>query len=121
MKIVDIKLGKLSVPLKRPFKTSLRTVNSVEDVIVQIITDTGNIGFGEAPPTGVITGDTTGSIIGAIEDHIRKPLIGLDIENIEEIMLRLDRCIIKNNGAKAAVDIAVYDLYGQLQIGRAHV
>jgi len=114
MKIVDIKLGKLSVPLKRPFKTSLRTVNSVEDVIVQIITDTGNIGFGEAPPTGVITGDTTGSIIGAIEDHIRKPLIGLDIENIEEIMLRLDRCIIKNNGAKAAVDIAVYDLYGQL-------
>lgn len=114
MKIVDIKLGKISVPLKRPFKTALRTVNSVEDVIVQIITDTGNKGFGEAPPTGVITGDTTGSIIGAIEDHISKQLIGMDVENIEEIMSRIDKCIIKNTSAKAAVDIAVYDLYGQL-------
>lgn len=114
MKIVDIKLGKISVPLKRPFKTALRTVNSVEDVIVEIITDTGNKGYGEAPPTGVITGDTTGAIIGAIEDHISKKLIGMDIENIEGIMSTLDGCIIKNTSAKAAVDIAVYDLYGQL-------
>lgn len=114
MKIKDIKIGYISVPLVRPFKTALRTVNSVEDVIVMIETDTGNIGYGEAPPTGVITGDTTGAIISAIEDHIKKSLIGLDIENFEEIMLRLDKSIVKNSSAKAAVDIALYDLYGQL-------
>lgn len=114
MRIKDIKLGHISVPLKKPFKTALRTVNSVEDVIVKITTDTGNIGYGEAPPTGVITGDTTGSIIGAIEDYISKNLIGLEIDNIEEIMLRLDKSIVKNTSAKAAIDIAVYDLYGQL-------
>jgi o-succinylbenzoate synthase len=114
MKITDIQIGHISVPLKRPFKTALRTVYSVEDVIVKVTTDTGNVGYGEAPPTGVITGDTTGSIIGAIEDHIKKHIIGLDIENIEEIMLKLDKSIVKNTSAKAAVDIAVYDLYGQL-------
>ncbi len=70
MKITDIKIGQISVPLKTPFKTALRTVNSVEDIIVEVHTDTGNIGFGEAPPTGVITGDTKGAIIGAIEEHI---------------------------------------------------
>ncbi|KGK89660.1 dipeptide epimerase [Clostridium sp. HMP27] len=114
MKITDIRIGLISVPLKTPFKTALRTVNSVEDVIVEIYTDTGNIGFGEAPPTGVITGDTTGAIIGAIKDHISKTIIGMDIENFEEIMLRLDKCVVKNTSAKAAVDIALYDLYGQL-------
>ncbi|MBE6069509.1 MAG: dipeptide epimerase [Clostridium lundense] len=114
MKITDIRIGLISVPLKTPFKTALRTVNSVEDVIVEIYTDTGNIGFGEAPPTGVITGDTTGAIIGAIKDHISKTIIGMDIENFEEIMLRLDKCVAKNTSAKAAVDIALYDLYGQL-------
>lgn len=114
MKITDIRIGLISVPLKTPFKTALRTVNSVEDVIVEICTDTGNIGFGEAPPTGVITGDTTGAIIGAIKDHISKTVIGMDIENFEEIMLRLDKCVVKNTSAKAAVDIALYDLYGQL-------
>ncbi|MBM7870286.1 o-succinylbenzoate synthase [Clostridium pascui] len=114
MKITDIRIGLISVPLKTPFKTALRTVNSVEDVIVEIYTDTGNIGFGEAPPTGVITGDTTGAIIGAIKDHISKTIIGMDIENFEEIILRLDKCVVKNTSAKAAVDIALYDLYGQM-------
>ena len=113
MKITNIRIGEISVPLKTPFKTALRTVNSVDDIIVEIYTDTGNIGFGEAPPTGVITGDTKGSIIGAIEDHIRKNIIGMDIENLENIMMKLDRSLIKNTSAKAAVDIALYDLYGQ--------
>lgn len=114
MKITDIKVGQISVPLKTPFKTALRTVNSVEDIIVEVHTDTGNIGFGEAPPTGVITGDTKGAIIGAIEEHIKKNIIGMDIENFEEIMIKLDKSLIKNTSAKAAIDIALYDLYGQL-------
>ena len=114
MKITNIKIGRISVPLRTPFKTALRTVNSVEDVIVEIHTDTGNIGFGEAPPTGVITGDTTGAIIGAIEDHIKRVILGMEIENFEDLMLKLQNCILKNTSAKAAVDIALYDLYGQL-------
>ncbi|MBU3188084.1 dipeptide epimerase [Clostridium bowmanii] len=114
MKITDIKIKRISVPLRTPFKTALRTVHSVEDVIVEIHTDTGNIGFGEAPPTGVITGDTTGAIIGAIEDHIKKAIVGMQIENFEDLMLKLQNCVLKNTSAKAAVDIALYDLYGQL-------
>ena len=114
MKIINVEIGYISIPLKRPFKTALRSVDSVEDVIVKITTDTGNKGFGEAPPTGVITGDTRGAIVGAIKEHIKKSIIGMDIENIEGIMKKLDSCIVKNTSAKAAVDIAIYDLYGQL-------
>ena len=114
MKIIEIRIGEISVPLKTPFKTALRTVNSVEDVIIEIHTDTGHIGYGEAPPTGVITGDTKGSIIGALRDHICKNLLGRDVENFEGLMLTLDQCIIGNTSAKAAVDMALYDLYGQL-------
>jgi L-alanine-DL-glutamate epimerase and related enzymes of enolase superfamily len=114
MKITDINLGRISIPLKKPFKTALRTVNNIDDVIVKITTDTGLVGYGEAAPTAVITGDTIGSITGAIEEVIAKQLIGMEIENIEAIMQRLDECIIKNTSAKAAVDIAVFDLYGQM-------
>jgi len=55
MKITAIELGMLRVPLKTPFKTALRTVETVEDVVVLIRTDTGNTGYGEAPATAVIT------------------------------------------------------------------
>lgn len=51
MKITQVRLGRISTPLRVPFKTALRTVNSVEDVIVELHTDTGAVGYGEAPPT----------------------------------------------------------------------
>ncbi len=114
MKITEVRLGKISVPLRVPFKTALRRVDSVEDVIVEIVTDTGHKGYGEAPPTGVITGDTTDAIIGAIRDHISKKIIGLDIDNFEDVIQEVQSSIVHNSSAKAAVDMALYDLYGQL-------
>lgn len=114
MKITDIRAGMISVPLRVPFKTALRSVSSVEDVIVEIHTDTGETGYGEAPPTGVITGDTTGAVIGAVRDHIAPSLIGKDVDEFEDLMKTLNSCILKNTSAKAAVDMALWDLYGQL-------
>lgn len=114
MKITDVRLGMISVPLRVPFKTALRTVNSVEDVVVEIHTDTGAVGYGEAPPTGVITGDTTGAIIGAIQDHIAKNIIGKEVDDFENLLMLVQSCVLKNTSAKAAVDMALWDLYGQL-------
>lgn len=114
MVIKELRLGRISVPLKKPFKTALRTVECVEDVIVELVADDGTVGYGEAPPTGVITGDTTGAIIGAINDHIAKAVIGLPVDNIEEICSRIDAAVVHNSSAKAAVEIAAYDLFGRL-------
>ena len=114
MKITKVRLGTISVPLRVPFKTALRSVNSVEDIIVEIHTDTGHIGYGEAPPTGAITGDTTGAILGALNDHIIKTIVGKDVDDFENLLQSLNKCIVGNTSAKAAVDMALYDLYGQL-------
>ena len=113
MKIVKIETEKVSIPLVTPFKTALRTVDSVNDIVVRITTDDGQSGFGEAPPTGVITGDTQGSILSAIQEFIAPALIGMEIENLDGIMRKLHGCILKNSSAKAAVDMAVYDLFAK--------
>ena len=113
MVIQDIQTGRISLPLRHPFKTALRTVDAVEDVVVRVIADTGETGYGEAPPTAVITGDTLGSIECAVRDFIRPALLGMEIENLDGIMKKLHGCILKNTSAKAAVDMAVYDLYGK--------
>ncbi len=114
MKITDIRFGMLRVPLKTPFKTALRTVEQVEDVVVTIHTDTGHIGYGEAPATAVITGDTHGSIIEAIQKYIAPRILGQDIANLNRITQLVQNALEKNSSAKAAVEIAVYDLFGQL-------
>ena len=114
MKITDIRLGMLKVPLKTPFKTALRTVHEIEDVVVLVETDTGHIGYGEAPATAVITGDIHGSIIEAIRTVIKPKLLGLDISDLNHVTRVIQGCIMKNYSAKAAVEIAVYDLFAQL-------
>ena len=114
MKITDIELRMLRVPLKTPFKTALRTVDTVEDIVVLVRTDSGHTGHGEAPPTAVITGDTHGSIVEAIERHIKPRLIGQDISNLNHICGLIQNSMERNTSAKAAVEIAVYDLWGQL-------
>jgi o-succinylbenzoate synthase len=114
MKITDIRFGMLRVPLKTPFKTALRTVEQVEDIVVTIHTDKGNIGYGGAPATAVITGDTHGSMIEAIHKYIAPRIIGQDIANLNRITQLIQNALEKNSSAKAAVEIAVYDLFGQL-------
>lgn len=113
MKIAKIETSEIMIPLVTPFKTALRTVENVHDVIVRITADTGEEGFGEAPPTAVITGDTLGSIKCAIDDFIAPSLVGMDMDDIDGIMKKLHGCILKNTSAKAAVDMAVYDLFAK--------
>ena len=114
MKITEVRLGMLRVPLKTPFKTALRTVDAVEDIVVAIHTDSGHVGYGEAAATAVITGDTHGSIIEAIDRVIAPRLVGQDIANLNHITRLIQTSLERNTSAKAAVEIAVYDLWGQL-------
>ncbi len=113
MKIARIELGLLRVPLKTPFKTALRTVNQVEDIIVLLHADDGRTGYGGAPATAVITGDTLGSIVDAIRHYIAPRLIGQDVSNLNQLTHAIGQAMERNTSAKAAVEMALYDLWAQ--------
>lgn len=85
----------------------------MDDIVIIVHTDAGDTGYGEAPPTALITGETKGSIVCAIRDFIAPAITGMEVGNIEEIMHVLHSCILYNSSAKAAVDMAVYDLYAR--------
>lgn len=97
----------------RPFHTALRTVKRLSSVVVRVQSTTGETGYGEAPPTAAITGETKDSILSAIHSFIRPALLDMDLSNLEDVFSRLSSCVPKNHSAKAAVDIALYDLYGK--------
>lgn len=113
MRITEVRLGRISVPLRVPFKTALRRVDSVEDVVVQVIADNGLVGWGEAPPTAAITGDTSDAIVGAVRDYIAPRLVGRDAEDLQGCAAAVQGALVHNGSAKAAVDIALWDLYGK--------
>jgi len=84
MKITHIETMTLTTPLKKPFKTALRQTSVSESIIVKIHTDDGQTGFGGAPPTAVITGDTMDSINGAVLNFISPAIVGMDIEEFDQ-------------------------------------
>lgn len=113
MKITDIRIGTIKIPLKTPFITALRRVDTAEDLVVKVLTDEGAVGWGNAPATVVITGDSHASAAAAIRDTLAPQLIGMDIEDREAILTKIQKGLVHNTSAKAALDIAVHDLFGQ--------
>lgn len=114
MIITRCELARLRVPLKTPFKTALRTVEQVDDVVVLLHTDTGHIGHGSAAATAAITGDTHGSIIDAIHLHIAPRLIDCAVADLNRNTALVQTALHGNSSSKAAVDMALHDLWGQL-------
>ncbi|MCM3710608.1 mandelate racemase/muconate lactonizing enzyme family protein [Sporosarcina luteola] len=114
MRIRSVEIIPVAVALTKPFKTALRTVTTAYAIYVKVTCEDGRIGWGEAPPTHVITGDSLGSITYTIEEVIAPLLLGKDLRNREEVFRLLKRSIVRNTSAKAAVDMAIHDLLGQL-------
>ncbi|MEW9500980.1 dipeptide epimerase [Jeotgalibacillus marinus] len=113
MKVKLIETYRVAVPLKKPFKTALRTLTVAESVVVKITADDGKIGYGEAPPTHVITGDSMASIEAAINDVMAPKLLNYSILDREQLFYLLHSSMERNTSAKAAIDSAIYDLLAQ--------
>ncbi|MBY0147188.1 mandelate racemase/muconate lactonizing enzyme family protein [Neobacillus niacini] len=113
MIITEIETFRAAVPLIKPFKTALRTVTTAEAIFVKITCDNGITGWGEAPPTVVITGDSLLSIESAIHQVIKPFLINKSLLNYELIFQGLKTALIANTSAKAAIDMALYDCLSQ--------
>ena len=83
MKIKCIETFEVSVPLIKPFKTALRTVTTAQAIYVVMTDEEGRKGYGEAPPTHVITGETLVSIKHTIDYILAPVLLGKDLANAE--------------------------------------
>lgn len=113
MNIQNIETYHAEIPLHTPFKTALRTVTVAKTVVVKVTCDNGITGWGEAPPTHVITGDSLASINYAVTEIFKPLLLEESLLQREQIFEKINKVIVGNTSAKAAVDIALYDCIAQ--------
>lgn len=111
MKISKIEVSTREITLKKPFKTAVRTATSIDEVLVSIHSDDGTVGYGAASPTPAITGDSLESIKAAVKGPIQNKIIQRDLRELQTILKDVEKSCIGNTSAKAAVDIALHDLY----------
>lgn len=100
----------IDLNLSTPFRISRGVQDTAQNVIVQI-TYNGYTGFGEAAPDEYY-GEGQETVLACITKFAGN--LGDDPFLIEEIMSNLDHLIRLNPAAKAAVDMALYDLVGKM-------
>jgi L-alanine-DL-glutamate epimerase-like enolase superfamily enzyme len=113
MKITNIKAEKIKLELHEPFVTAAASRTEHYTVLIEIETDEGVYGIGEASPTRHVTGETPDSVISVIWEFKEK-LIGMNPLAIESVHNIMDAHITANTAVKAGVDIALYDIKGKI-------
>jgi len=110
MKISAIEAIPVRVPRPQPFKSSLGIHQVSENAIVQIHTDQGLIGLGEASSIWDRQGRGESD---AINDLLAEQLVGCDPFRIRDIADRMDQVLHRSFPAKAGIEMALYDLVGK--------
>lgn len=112
LKLSKFELFNPSLTMESPFVTSLRKVEELNPVLVKAVADDGTTGWGEAPVSPQVTGETPDSSLSVLKQLMPK-LLGLDPRDREKIHSRMKEILKGNRASKAGIDIAVHDLLGK--------
>lgn len=111
--IQSVDLLRLKVPLHTPFKTAVREVTHIDDLVVRICASDGSVGYGSAPSTPQITGDDHASIQAALETSLIPLVLNQDLDDFERLVSEIQWSANAGSNAKAAMDIALFDVYAR--------
>ncbi|MDV6379163.1 dipeptide epimerase [Sporosarcina sp. GW1-11] len=113
MKITEIEVFAIRLPLYEPFVISYATYDDMPSIIVKLTTDTGHIGYGESVADDHVTGESWESTFAVIHHTLAPQLIGENPSQFEKIHEVMDKAIYGVPSAKAALDIACFDVVGK--------
>ena len=121
MKIASYELYEISIPTRRKHTWASSTADVGQGwVILKITTDDGIEGYGEATAMpewggdfGRYFGESASTTRVVMSEYLFPAIQGMDPFSIDLIHHKMDLAIRGYNYAKAAVDIALYDIMGK--------
>lgn len=117
MRISSIEAVSVRIPLKpeRRMVSALGRHDESRFVLVRLETDDGLVGAGEATVTPQWSGETVWGAQAIIERLFAPLVTGCDPRDVETINGRMDAAAVGNWFAKAAVEMACWDVAGQAE------
>ncbi len=115
MKIERVKATPVKVPLKQGMTTKTAHGEHIVSpyVIIQIYTDDGHVGLGEATVAPRWSGETSTSCRAVIKELVEPELVGENPADINKLCNILDQVIKLNPFTKSGVEMALWDLAGK--------
>ncbi|MFS8112645.1 mandelate racemase/muconate lactonizing enzyme family protein [Rhizobium jaguaris] len=113
MKLTAINIYNVDLPVAGGYKMASATVTFLQSTVVELVTDEGITGYGETCPVGPVYQPQHMLGARAALQEIGPSLIGLDPRNIGQLNRAMDASLNGSRYAKAAVDIAAWDIAGK--------
>jgi L-alanine-DL-glutamate epimerase-like enolase superfamily enzyme len=113
MKITRIQAWAVRMKLSEPYTIAYESVSHAANVFLRIDCDTGLFGVGCAAPDPGVTGETPEGTLASLFDVADGMLRGEDPLRHAQLMERLKPPLRAQPSARAAVDMALYDLLGK--------
>lgn len=114
MLITEVEIERRDFALRNPSIVAYGGVETAPNVIVRILLEDGRVGWGCAAPDYHVTGETEETVEATLRERFCPLLTGRDPRLIEKIWHELRALAPLEPTALAAVDIALYDLFGQI-------
>lgn len=103
----------VSLPVRSTRNHGIGAVGGeVMNVLVKLETADGLCGWGEAAPWPAFIG-TAEATAAALDIHLRPFVVGRAASQVARIMAEVELALIGHSDAKAALEMALYDLMGQ--------
>ena len=112
MRITGIEIHPLRIPLKGVFRNAHDTKTRQDSVVVCVRTDEGVTGVGNVDPDPGHSEESFDQTLKALRT-LAPGLTGSDPLNLSAALELMDRCLPRHLDAKAAVEMALFDLKGK--------
>ena len=114
LKISKVEVFPVSVPLRTEFRNAHLTRSVQESIIVRARTDDGLYGIGNIDPDPGYSEESFAETLGVLREKFASAVIGMDPLNIVAVLRHMDRLISGFLDAKAAIEMAFFDLKGKV-------
>jgi L-alanine-DL-glutamate epimerase-like enolase superfamily enzyme len=113
MKIKDIKVSKENLELTRPYSIAYKSVDSVDNCVLEIVAENGMYGLGSANPSKYVVGEDVDDTFNTLQQQDFDWLIGRDIREMNQLTYEVYQRFPDKPGAASTLDIALYDLFAK--------
>src|SRR6188768_612205 len=110
-KIKNIKVWSEDLGNTKPYTIAFKTIEEVRNAFVEITLDNGLTGIGSGNPSEFVVGENLEQCLVALEEKNLEFLIGRDIREFNQLTFEVWKKFPENPSARAALDIALHDLF----------
>jgi L-alanine-DL-glutamate epimerase-like enolase superfamily enzyme len=113
MKITRVEAWPVTMRLAEPYTIAYESVSEATNVFIRIETSRDVSGYGCAAPDAQVTGEKLPQVLKALKDTASAELTGSDPLRHAMLIQRLKKSLAEMPSARAAVDMALFDILGK--------